>query len=50
MQKQMQPYRYLLKNAYFTNMLILRKVAFILLFLLSQQMSIEYLFFDFYTM
>ena len=50
MQKQMQPYRYLLKNAYFTNKLILRKVAFILLFLLSHQMSIEYLFFDFYTM
>lgn len=50
MQKQMQPYRYLLKNAYFTNKLILRKVAFILLFLLNQQMSIEYLFFAIYTM
>lgn len=42
--KNIQPYRYFIKNAYFTNKLIFRKVAFILLFLLSQPMPIEYLF------
>lgn len=48
--QKMQPSRYVLKNAYLTNKLISRKVAFILLFLFSHLMFIEYLFFVIYTL